>query len=453
MLYQVRKYIQEEKLLESGKKVLLAVSGGPDSMALLHIMQELAAEMELSLAALHLNHGLRAEAAAEEEFVSEYCRNRGIEIYSRQADIRALAAREKKSLEEAGRDCRYRFFFEYLDKLQADYIATAHHQDDQAETVLLHLLRGSGIKGLRGIMPRKAKLLRPLLALSKSEIFHYLEEKQIPYCLDQSNEDLSFLRNRVRRELIPYLQKTYNPRIKESLCQLAGIARDENDYLEKQLLCSWDRLLIRQEDALIVLDKELLAAEHPALQKRLILKALACFQGESAWEHKAVQKILPLLYQTGSSKYIQLKKGLLVSCVYQELHFSNSAAPERSFCYPISAPGRLSIPEIGENYIIELGPATKKQAGLSSCLDYDKIKQPLFLRSRLPGDRFQPAGMEGSKKVKDFFIDIKLPWAERERVPLLCSGNTIYAIVGYRVSRLAEVDAKSRRVMIIKKEK
>lgn len=452
MLRKVREYIREEKLLEPGKKVLLGVSGGPDSMALLHIMHKLTAEMDLGLAALHLNHGLRPEAAAEEEFAREHCRNWGIDFYSRQADIRARALQEKKTLEEAGRDCRYRYFFEQLEELQADYIATAHHQDDQAETVLLHLLRGSGLKGLRGIMPRKDQLIRPLLALSKAEIIHYLDENQIPYCLDQSNNDLRFLRNRIRRELIPYLQKTYNPRIMESLNQLAGIARDENDYLEKQLHFSWDKLLLRQEPGLIILDKKALGEEHPALQKRLILEALARLRGESGWELKDVQRILRLLYQSGSSKYIQLRQGLRVSSVYRELHFTNRPFREGSFCYPISVPGRLSIPETGENYIIELGQPATFQPGLSSCLDYDKLKQPLFLRSRQPGDRFQPSGMKGSKKVKDYFIDIKLPREQRARVPLLTSGKNVYAIVGYRVSRLAEVDTESQRVLIIRKE-
>ncbi|MDD2510453.1 MAG: tRNA lysidine(34) synthetase TilS [Syntrophomonas sp.] len=452
MLRKVRKYIQEEKLLEPGKKVLLGVSGGPDSMALLHIMHKLTPEMDLSLVALHLNHGLRPEAAAEEEFVREHCRKWAIDFYSRQADIRSLAAQQKKSLEEAGRDCRYQYFFEFLEELPADYIATAHHQDDQTETVLLHLLRGSGLKGLRGIMPRKGQLLRPLLALSKAEIVHYLDENQIPYCLDQSNKDLSFLRNRIRCELIPYLQKAYNPRIIESLNQLAGIARDENDYLEKQLHFSWDKLLRQQEPDLIILDKKALGEEHPALQKRLVLEALARLRGESGWEVKDVQRILRLLYQPGSSKYIQLRKGLRVKSIYQELHFRSKETPAAKFCYPISIPDRLSISETGENYIIELGQLSDMQAGLSSCLDYDKLEQPLFLRSRQPGDRFQPSGMKGSKKVKDYFIDIKLPREQRDRVPLLASGQSIYAVVGYRVSSLAELKAETRRVLIVRKE-
>ncbi|HBK53965.1 MAG TPA: hypothetical protein DDZ44_08525 [Syntrophomonas wolfei] len=165
-----------------------------------------------------------------------------------------------------------------------------------------------------------------------------------------------------------------------------------------------------------------------------------------------MQRILRLLYQSGSSKYIQLRQGLRVSSVYRELHFTNRPFREGSFCYPISVPGRLSIPETGENYIIELGQPATFQPGLSSCLDYDKLKQPLFLRSRQPGDRFQPSGMKGSKKVKDYFIDIKLPREQRARVPLLTSGKNVYAIVGYRVSRLAEVDTESQRVLIIRKE-
>lgn len=452
MLHKVRRFIREEKILEPGKKLLLAVSGGPDSMALLHIMHTLAPEMALSLIALHLNHGLRTEAALEEDFVRRHCHELGIDFYARKADIADLAAKGKKSLEEAGRDCRYRFFYELLEELEADYIATAHHWDDQAETVLLHLLRGSGLKGLRGIMPRKGSLLRPLLALSKAEIILYLEERQIPYCLDESNEDLVFLRNRIRHELLPYLQKSFNPRIMENLNQLAVIARDENDYLEKQTGFVWDKLLLRREAGLLVLDKKALVELHPALQKRLILKALTSLKGGSGWEQKDVQRITRLLKSEGSSKYIQLKKNLQVKNIYQELHFTDKTQRIGEFCHRISIPGRLSIPESGESYIIEFGHTPVAESGLSSSLDYDKLKPPLYLRSRQPGDRFLPEGMQGSKKVKDYFIDIKLPLEQRDQIPLLTSDESVYAIVGYRVSRLAEVDRESRRILIIRKE-
>lgn len=489
MLNKVKKFIDKHQLIKRGDSLILAISGGPDSMALLHIMKELRGHLGLSIAAAHLNHSLREDAGAEEEMVRKQCLNWNIPFHARTVDVRNVAREEKKSLEEAGRDCRYAFFKELRAKLAANKIATAHHQDDMAETVLLHLLRGSGSKGLRGIMPGSGHLIRPLLAVNKTEIISYLKVHTIEYATDQSNDDLSFLRNRIRHSLIPALQQGYNPRIVEALNRLGETVREDNEAMEIATRRYWEQLLIKEGSDQIIIDKKNLGQLHPAYQSRIIREALFRLQGESGWEHQDVLNIKNLALKPGSSKNIRLKKGVTVNAVYEELHFCLQVPNRVSFNYAIEVPGKIYIPEIASTYVFELedvndtgiiplrqegisfeseansaeissevkrdysSPLTPHALGEIVSLDFDKLKQPLFIRSRQNGDRFYPLGIEGSKKIKDYFIDIKLPLRERNKVPILTAEDEIYALLGFKVSRLAAISPGSSKILRIGKVK
>lgn len=487
MLNRVKGFIEKHKLIKPGELLILAVSGGPDSMALLHIMKELQSDMQISLAAAHLNHGLRAEAGAEEELAGNYCSRWGIPFYSQTVDVRNLAQEEKKSLEEAGRNCRYAFFQKLQIKLAADKIATAHHQDDMAETVLLHLLRGSGIKGLRGIMPLQSNLIRPLLAVSKADILSYLEANNIAYAVDQSNSDLSFLRNRIRYQLIPELRQEYNPRIVEALNRLGETAREDNDALEIATRRCWDSLIIKNNPDCIIMNKSSLLKLHPAYQSRIIREALFQLKGEAGWDSQDILSIKNLALKPGSSKNIRLKNAVTVKAVYEELQFCLQIPLEISFNYELSIPGLISIPEIGASYMFKIEDAEQYRTDhcledyislraaaridenngqypiqnsklkihnfTDICLDFDKLGKPLFIRSRQKGDRIYPIGIKGSKKIKDYFIDIKLPLSERNKVPLLAANDSIYALLGLKISRLAAVSAATRRILRISKTK
>ena len=211
MLAKVLQYIKEHNLITPGDLLVAGISGGPDSMALLHILLQLRPRLNFELVAAHLNHGLRPEAAAEEEFVRDYCQARQVPFYSRRVDIEEIAVRDKKSVEEAGRNCRYQYFNELVAQLGGTRIATAHHRDDNAETVLLNIIRGSGIKGLRGIRPVNGIIIRPLLCVDKNEIETYLAENSVKYCIDLSNYSTDYLRNRIRHNLLPLLEQDYNP--------------------------------------------------------------------------------------------------------------------------------------------------------------------------------------------------------------------------------------------------
>ncbi len=450
---KVKKFIVEQGLITAGDVVIVGVSGGPDSMALLHLLHGLMRELEGRIIAAHFNHQLREEAGEEEELVRGYCRKQGIEFYCRSQDIRNKARQERKSLEEAGRDARYQFFRDLMQETGGTKMATAHHQDDRAEGVLLNLIRGSGIKGLRSIMPENGNLIRPLLCVRRAEIMDYLAENSVPYCLDPSNNETYYLRNRIRRQLLPCLEKNFNPRMVENLNRLADIARDENEAMEQQSSILWPQVLIRQDPGKLILNIQKLQGFHPAYQRRLLLHALGLLQGMSGWSIADVEYIRELLARPGSGRQIKLRQDLVAQVNYKELHLGKPDAKAPAYCYPVKVPGEVYIKEIDCTLVFTIIAAGQDMPKTkAACLDYDKLEKDLVIRSRQPGDYFYPTGLNGKKKIKDFFIDIKLPRAERDFYPLLAAekGN-IYALLGLRIDQRGAAGPDSRNILVVQK--
>ena len=448
----VRLYIEENRLIAAGDRVILGVSGGPDSMALLHIMHELAPVLDFELQAAHLNHGLRAESGVEEALVQVSCQVLGIECHTRTVAVAELARQHKQSLEEAGRNARYAYFRELLAAAGAQRIATAHHHDDMAETVLLHLLRGSGLKGLRGILPCNGSLIRPLLTHTKAELLTYLQARDITYCLDPSNNESRYLRNRIRHQLIPYLQQEFNPRIVVALNGLAVIARDENDALEAECGRHWTRVVLSEESDRLVMDYPLLAGLHRAYQRRLILQALGRMSQVAPWSRDDVEKVLDLGGKPGSAYSLHLKNQVRVHKVYGRLILTTAPSAAVEFSYEISVPGRLELAETGQVYHFHLADSDRYHPYSGDiCLDYDRLPDQLWLRSRRRGDLFRPPGMPGSKKLKKMFIDRKVPAGERDRIPLLAGvGAEIYAVLGLGVARTVQPTPATRTLLVIR---
>lgn len=449
---KIKKYIEENKLIQSGERVIVAVSGGPDSMALLHILHNLSAVLDFEIVAAHLNHGLREVAAVEEAFVKKNCQTISVPCYSQTVQVAELAREQKTTLEDAGRNARYSYFHRLLEELDAQKIATAHHHDDVAETVLLHLLRGTGIKGLRGILPINGALIRPLLTVSKEELHDYLHNEQISFCLDQSNDDVYYLRNRIRHGLIPYLQAEFNPRIVGKLNQLALIARDENEALEKESIAYWNRIVEHEDDVTVVLNNSALTLIHRAYQRRIILQVFSRLTGESGWSLEDVEKVLDLTVKNGSSFTLHLKKKVRVNKSYDRMVFTTRQQDRVKFSYKISVPSRVEILETEKTYVItHISKEDFKPEPGDIYLDYDLLPETLYLRSREEGDILRPIGMSGSKKVKKFFADLKVPYYERDRIPLLAgSGHEIYAALSLGISRMAMINSETRSILLIK---
>jgi tRNA(Ile)-lysidine synthase len=350
--------------------------------------------------------------------------------------------------------CRYEFFAEMRHKHQAQYIATAHHKEDHAESVLLHLLRGSGLKGLRGILPFNNNIVRPLLAVSKAQILEYLSNHHIPYRLDHSNADLRFTRNRIRHELIPYLVEKYNPQLINSLNQLADIVQQEDDWLNRLTMDFWREAVSERPDRLVIA-LEPFAQAHPAAQRRLVMLVCRRLTGFEGWEKKDIDSILRLSQSPGSRPYLRLKKGLLVYKVYEQLIFTTRARKKVAFCHQLEVPGQVYIKETGELVSSRVLPREQYRADSQDILlDWDKVKGPFLVRSRLPGDRFAAFPASGSTKLKEYFINKKIPWEEREQTPLLVSAEgRIYALLGLAVDHEARVSPQTERILVIKRER
>lgn len=453
MLRKVKDFIMQENMIKPDDALIVAVSGGPDSMALLHLLLLLKEEMNLRLVVAHLNHQLRPEADQEEEMVKKSCQQWQLPFYSRRVDVEKLAAQEKRSLEDMGRICRYQFFRQLKNEQGCQSIATAHHQDDQAESVLLHLIRGSGIKGLRGMLPVTGDIIRPLLCITRQEIEAYVKQQEIPFCQDASNKDPSFLRNRIRHQLIPLLKEEYNPRMVEILNGLAQIARWENDIMEKDVIRLWPQVILEHSQDMLRLDINVLKGLHPAYQKRLIWQAFYHLTGYTDWSLADVERVQEILEVQGSSLVLHLQRGVKVNRVYRELLFSYGLPDYPPFCYALKVPGEVYIKEIGQRITISMRERYQERPGRDIiCLDANKITKPLFIRSRQEGDYIHLPSGKGRKKIKKLFIDLKIPRWERNQIPLVAAGSEVYAILGYQVSPQAKVTRNTSNILVIKRE-
>jgi tRNA(Ile)-lysidine synthase len=456
MIKKIIQYIEKFTMIKKGDKLILAVSGGADSIALLDIMQALKGIYDLDLLVAHVNHSLRPEADEEEDYVKKLAAEYKIPCYVKKVDAGKAARTAQRSLEDMARQLRYDFFYELLKKTNSNLIATGHHKDDVAETVLLHLLRGSGIKGLRGIMPVNGNLIRPLLPAGKQELITYLEGRGLRFYTDVSNFDTDYMRNRIRHQLIPYLQAGFNPRIIETLNQLASIAREENEAIERRTEDLWPLILIKAAPEEIVIDAIKLDALEIAFQRRLILMILGKLTQSEGWNMQDVEKILQLINKTGSSRVIKLKKGLRVIKVYDKMIFITKKIKIQKFCYQLNLPGTLEVKETGATYefsIVDYQDYLPAEGEIY--LDYDKLEMPLVLRSRLPGDYFRPLGMQGRKKIKDYLIDCKIPYFNRDKQLILSKQNSpkVYCLIGHRIDGDVAVTMETQKILVIKKLK
>lgn len=454
LLTKVKDFLYNGKIIRQNEQILVACSGGPDSLALLHILYNISDELGIKLAVAHVNHMLRGQQAqADAEFVGKFSQQLGLSSYITAIDVHTYAQDNGKSLEEAARIVRYAFLQQTAEKLGGAKIAVGHHRDDQAETLLQNLLRGSGSRGLRAMQPVTGNIIRPLLWVARQEIEQYCLIHSLNPRMDYSNLDENFTRNRIRLKLIPWLEQNFNENIKQGLARTANIISDEYDFLLSQTYKAWYQVA-RQKNNIIELDCEQVSKLHIAVQREIFRLAIEKIQDHIrgiSFYH--VEKLIKQNNGGKVGSILELPGGLIARKNYytMELGFGLSKV-NATVGLPgleLKVPSNTEIPCLNIRIELRLGGVDEIANCLSMAFDWQEIKPPVFLRTRLSGDRFQPLGMKNSKKLKDFFIDEKIPQLLRDQIPLLCDNQGILSVGSYRRSDRAKITEKTKTVLFV----
>jgi tRNA(Ile)-lysidine synthase len=489
------RFIQRHDLIPRKETVVIGVSGGPDSVCLLHILANSQRELGIKLHAAHLNHELRgAESEADAEYVSSLAGSLGIPITTDKQDVAAYRAERNCSIEEAARELRYAFLAGVARHVGANRVAVGHTRDDQVETILMHILRGTGMSGLRGLAPcsplaydertsEGAKVIsavkgqggsllviRPLLDITREQTETYCRDHKLGPSIDSSNLSLSFFRNRLRLQLLPLL-KQYNPNVDQALLRLADIAREDSALIEQQVSELWDRLA-RQEDNTVYLDRKQIAALPPALQRHLLRAAMTKLIGDTRDIEAAHLAAARSLLDKSAGKRVSLPRGItcyggydnlaitsLPSGIKSDLRAGVEKAGARRFQFPpspfaplsgeftLKVPGETVLPGWKAVASIVRERHEEDRSDFVAYFDFHKAGPQLFVRRRRRGDRFQPLGMSLPKKLYEFMVDAKIPRSWRDSIPIVYSPQQIIWVAGWRIDDRVKVTEASQEIL------
>jgi tRNA(Ile)-lysidine synthase len=464
----VLRTIRRHDMLPPGGRVVVALSGGPDSVALLHILRELETQGECVVAgAAHFNHGLRGEASDSDElFCRELTASLGVPLDVGAGDVRTLAREEKRSIEDAARCLRYKFLAQAAERLAADAVAIGHSRDDQAETFLLRLIRGAGTRGLGGIRPKAGLFVRPLIDVPRKALRQYAANGGLTFRDDASNADVAIPRNRVRHELLPYLEREFSPGIVEVLAREASLARDDDDRLEAEAIDLAGSVVLTDIAAstdlsapgFVHVDTGALRSLHPALASRVARRALQYLAGDRFVGFEHVHRFLEFVHSGEQGTALSLPR-------QQARHLGGSVRlgpepprgtrPEMNvFRFPLSIPGEVLLRS--QHLALTAEEWSGKGGGAGTSEDLQAFVRgangPLAVRSRKPGDRFQPPGLGGrTKKLQDYLVDRKVPRTDRDFLPLVVdSDDRIVWVVGHGVAEGFRAAAPSPGVILLK---
>jgi len=461
---QVLDFIEQNHLVSGGEKLVVAVSGGADSVCLLHILVELQEKLKVKLHLAHLNHQLRdAESEADADYVSDLARKLGIPATIERREVKAYQKKMRLSPEEAAREVRYRFLTEVAGATGAKRVAVGHTQDDHIETILMHLIRGAGIRGMRGLQPYtewpsktgSLIVIRPLLEVSHQDTEDYCRRHQLDPRLDASNLSLSPLRNRIRQQLLPLLQ-SYNPGIAEALLRTGRIAGDDIDFLDKETAQLWNKIA-QQEGEAIILDRKGIDRLPPTLQRYLLRASAERLLGSTKdIEMRHIEEMMGALGKP-AGKRLSLPGDLSFATGYDKYQLTTDLTDLSPFP-KLEGEVRLNIPgqTLLSGWRIEATIIKPKEMaekdGFTAYFDLAKTGDKLIVRVRKRGDRFQPLGLSLPKKVGEFMIDAKIPQAWRQQVPIVCSPSQIVWVVGWRIDERVKVIRNTKQVLCLKFE-
>ena len=450
------RFITQHQMIQPKETVLIGVSGGVDSLALLYALHTLRHELDCQFHIAHLDHGFREDSADDAVYVAAQADRLDLPISRDRIDGPKLMLDQKLSAEVAARHARYQFYERVSERIGATKIALGHHRGDQAETVLMNLLRGAGALGLKGVLPvRDGKFIRPLLAVSRKEIEDFVAQLGLRPRRDPTNYQLDHLRNRVRLELIPILERAYNSNIQNTLNQTAELLQAESDYLETLTYDAFQACRIAScSPDTVVLDRCLFREYHLALRRRILRLAVAeVFGAVRDLYFNHFESMLTLIEGEAPNSVLDLPNGGAFRRAYNRVLIQKSIDSHPSFEYEVAVPGHTPLPVLDAEMIATVvEPSTNCVATgkfpdgkFQAVFDFDRLQLPLKLRQRRDGDRFHPFGMQGRKKLKDLLIDAKIPRHERGRVPVLMSRDEIIWVVGYRTSEPFKVRAETKR--------
>lgn len=459
MIDKVIETIENNSMFNKGDKVVVAVSGGPDSICLLHLLNSIKDRFGIEICAAHVNHCLRgAEADADEEFVREFCKQLNIDFYVKRVNVNRLAKEEKLSSEMAGRKARYDFFEEARKSFCGNKIAIAHNANDRAETILMRIIRGTGLDGMVGIKPIRDKIfVRPLINVSRSEIEKYCLDNGISPRIDKTNLERLYTRNKIRLDLIPYIVNNFNEDVVSALNRLSDIVSIDNDYIQKNADKKYNSYCYQDKNNIII--KKEAFCEHEAILSRILRKAINELTGNVYnIEKQHISEVIHI-QKIGTGKKTFLPNNIAVYNNYGDIHLSikNDTIINNREVSEINIKDSNEIQFDNFKFKMTLlnSEASVKlaQDDFVKYFDADKAGKNISIRYRKDGDKFTPLGMKVHKKIKDIFINLKIPREDRNKIPLVCFGMEIGWIVGHKISENFKIDDKTKTILKIQVER
>ncbi len=447
----VLSYVRRERLFTAGDRILVAVSGGPDSVALLHLLVGLGPGLPLDLGVAHYDHGLRgADSRGDADFVAALAQGLNLPVHLGRGEVKAAAARDKVSLQMAARKLRLRFLHDTRRQHAYTRIALGHTADDQVELFWLRLLRGAGLEGLKGMWPATpAGLVRPLLAVGKAVLLAWLQREALPYRLDASNLSRTYLRNRVRLDLLPHLSQLYNPRLAQTIWRTQTLLQEDERLLVKDTEAAWDRVVQTLAPDCFALDLDRFFSLELALQRRVVRLAVGKIGVEVTLTAPQVEALLALARSGRSGGLIALEDGVQVARAGAALHIMKALPEPTGQATPLPpAPGQVESPGGWRWRLVrrDSHPNEPWPPPEVARLDAARVPRPLEIRAWRPGDRFWPQGAPGPKKLQDFFVNAKIPRWLRPHLPLVAAGQEIVWVPGLRVAEPARLLPASRDI-------
>ena len=438
---KVFSFIEERKLIQEGDRVIAGISGGADSVCLFWMLLAYRSRCPFSFAVAHINHGVREEAAEDADFVKRLCGEHQVPFFLYEGNIREIARREKYSEEDAGRRLRYQSFEDAAAAFGANKIAVAHNENDRAETMLFHLFRGSGLRGLRGILPVRGNIIRPILCLERGEIEAYLTENGKEWCTDATNAEDDYARNRIRHHILPYAEEEIFPGAIRHMGRTADILAETEEYLEEQTAEALGEVLCSRKEAEWVFLADEMKKKHPVIQKRLLLKAAEALSptGKDV-EEVHIRALLGLSEQPGNRE-IQLPMGITGRREYEKVFLQREIQ---------GAEEEILLPELNFSVFFMKNGEEVPRNQYTKWFDYDKMRESPVIRFRQTGDFLTITDGKGQmrhKSLKEYMVTEKIPRSLRDKIPVLAEGNHVIWLIGYRISEYYKINRNTKRVL------